>query len=493
MSLSNFISGIAAKYSSLRSSLRARVAFGVALPVMALMIGVSIIHSWRELALIEEQIRSSAIQLGDVLNFSISHAMIIKDEGHLLSSFSDVSELENVHLVQIIGVSGQVLVTSEENSQQAPISIEDPECRACHQHSPGSLPRAVELQTQTNILRISTPISNSPECLECHEETDHHLGVLLIDMSLSDVRSHVKEDLWIDFAITVFATLIISVGLFHLLDRIVVRRIEALREPLTAYAAGNYSVRLEKSAEIEDEICQLVETFNQMADEIARNALEINERSKVRQMAIVDERERIARELHDGVAQVLGYVTTKSNAVRIIMEKNRLDDADRHLQQLDNAAADLFVDIREAILGLRVTSQVDSDLSEALDDYVQQFNQMSEVNARLVLPADPMVSLPPETVLHVLRVVQEALTNARKHARATQIWVEVTQNNCLVHLEISDNGQGFTPRDALLVNNESFGLRTMQERADEIGAELSVRSEVGSGTIVNLNLAIDDE
>ncbi len=484
---------IMSKILPIRTSLRARVALGVALPLLLMMVGLSLFHYLREVQILEEQIRLSAVQLGDMLNNSISHAMLIKDDKHLMSALSDVSSMENVDRVQIVGISGKVLVASEVVEESEIMGVGEPQCWACHQYTAGNRPRAVELDTFPDTLRISTPVLNYPECLECHRETEHHLGVLLIDMSLADMRNHLRDDLRMGIAITILATAVITIGMFHLLNRLVVRRIESFREPLTAYATGEYSLRLAKCNKIEDEICQLAATFNHMADEIERYTLELDELNKIRQQAIIAERERISRELHDGVAQVLGYVTTKSNAVRLMLQKNHLEDADRHLHQLEIAAQDLFVDIREAILGLRVASQVDSNLPDALADYVQQFNLMSEVTARLELPSKPLKSLPPETVLHMLRVVQEALTNARKHAQATQIRVALSQERGTLYLEVYDNGQGFTQREISRGKNGNFGLSTMQERADEIGALLKMHSEIGTGTHVKLILNIDGE
>lgn len=481
-------SKIKERFSVIRTSLRFRVALGVAFPVMLMMTGLSLFHYWRELEILEEQIRLSAIQLGDLLNNSISHAMVIKDEDHLLTSFSDVTQMENVQRVEIIGISGKILASSEEKPITIPIRLNDPECWNCHQYTPGERPRAVELQTQPNVLRVSTPISSTSQCLDCHQESDHHLGVLLIDMSLEDVRAHLLEDLRLDLTITILATLLITIGMFHLLNRLVVRRIESFREPLNAYASGDYSLRLERCGRIEDEICQLAQTFNDMADEIERYTQEMDTRSKVRHRAVIEERERIARELHDGVAQVLGYVTTKSNAVRLMLQKGRLEEADHHLRQLEIAAQDQFVDIRGAILGLRVASQVGSDLARSLFDYVEQFNQLSEVSAKLAMPGTSIDDLSPETVLHMLRVVQEALTNARKHSLATSIQVAVSRENGSIKLDIHDNGVGFSLSEISEMNTENFGLKTMRERADEIGAKLHIHSEIGHGTLVSLVL-----
>ena len=481
-------------FAVFRTSLRVRVAFGVALPVFVALMLTSSLHYWREYLTMEEQVRINAIALGDMLNNSVSHAMQIKDNQHLMDVLSDVGRLDMVHMVQIVGISGKVLVSSDRSTINETLDVRDSECWVCHQIPIEERPRTIELETAESVLRIASPIANFEQCNSCHAENQSHLGILLIDASLQKSIAHLINDLRIDLIISLLMTSMTSFGVYWLVSRQVVQRIESLQGPILAYTAGDYSARIPKhNPYSDDELDQLASSFNHMADEIRRYTHKLDELSEVRQQAIYDERERIARELHDGVAQVLGYVATKSNAVRIMVKKNRLKDADRHLKQLENAVQEQFGDVRQAILGLRIASQVDSDLPETLKDYIVQFNQMSEVDAQLVLPAAPMLSLPPETVLHLLRVVQEALTNARKHAQASQIRVEITQNNGFVRLEISDNGQGFTHRETLLSSNRSFGLRTMQERADEIGAQLQIRSEVGQGTRVSLALSIGED
>ncbi len=482
-----------ARFSVIRTSLRVRVALGVAFPVLLMMAGLSFFHYWRELDILEEQIRLSAVQLGDVLNSSISHAMVIKNDGHLLTSFSDVSQMENVRRVEIVGISGKVLVSSRSMPDLSPISFEDPECWNCHQYALSDRPRAIEMESQPNVLRVSAPISSSEKCRECHDGNDHHLGVLLIDMSLEDVRSHLKEDLRLDLAITVTATIIITLGMIHLLNNLVVRRIEKFREPIAAFTAGDYSIRLEKSSKIEDEIDQLVQTFNGMADEIDRYTQKMTTLSIVRQQAINEERERIARELHDGIAQVLGYVGTKVMAVRVNIQKGNLTEADRQLTQLEQAARQVSMDVREGILGLKISSQVDNDLLKSLNDYIQHFNNLSDVNVELRHRHGININLMPEEVFHLMRITQEALTNSRKHGHSSQVYVSLERKNGMLYLEIVDDGYGFRVQKALEESQGHFGLSTMCERAQNIGAEMDIQSELGVGTRVVVRMNLEGE
>jgi signal transduction histidine kinase len=484
---------ITPQFSVFRSSLRARVAIGVAFPVFISLIGLSLVHYWQDTNVLGDQARSYAAQLGDILNTSISHTMLIKDSGHLLTTLTDVNRLDIVQQVQIVGVSGNLLAASGIETGLGPLDQLNSGCWECHQFSANERPRSVELREPIETLRISTTISNQPECRACHQETSAHLGVLLIDISLNDIKAHTNQALYRNLTISIFSTVLITMGVYWLMNRLVVRRIEAFREPIAAYAAGDHSARIEKCEQIYDEICQLGATFNDMADEIEQHTLEQEERGKVRQKAIVEERERIARELHDGLAQVLGYVGTKVMAVRLNLQKDNVGEADRQLCQLEEAARGVSLDVREGILGLKMASQVDTDLVAALKEYIRQYNNLSDVHADLQLPSDVLVSLMPEEVLHLLRIVQEALTNSRKHAHASQAFVTLEKNNGTLFLEVRDNGTGFNLQSALEKRNGNFGITTMQERAEEIGANIDICAQPGEGTSIIVKFELEGE
>ena len=481
------------EFSVFRSSLRARVAIGVAFPVFISLIGLSLIHYWQDLSVLGDQASSYAAQLGDILNTSISHTMLIKDSGHLMTTLEDVNRLDIVQQVQIVGVSGNLLATSGIETGLSPLDQLNSGCWECHQFPADERPRSVELSDPVETLRISTTISNQPECQACHQETGAHLGVLLIDISMDDIKAHTNQALYRNLAISIISTILLTIGVYWLMHRLVVHRIEAFREPIAAYASGDHSARIEKSEQIYDEIFQLGLTFNEMADEIEQHTLKQEERSKVRQKAIIDERERIARELHDGLAQVLGYVGTKVMAVRLNLQKKNIQEADRQLMQLEEAARGVSLDVREGILGLKMASQVDANLVAALEEYIRQYNNLSSVRAELNLPSDVMITLMPEEVLHLLRIVQEALTNARKHAHASRAFVSLEKNNGTLLLEVSDNGTGFNIQSALEQSSGNFGITMMQERAEEIGATIDFSAQPGEGTSIVVKFALEGE
>lgn len=437
----------------------------------------------------DEYARISAVQLGEALKSSISHAMIVNDNSHLLTTLIDVGKLENISEIQIIGSSGVVLTSSNGGSISKPaIDFYAPECWICHQSPVQSRPRTVDLDIEKDILRVSTPIENQDACIKCHEDTGTHLGILLIDISLKALHTDVLQEMHISFGISFLITLLITAGVFGLVNRLVVTRIESFREPIAAYAAGNHAMRIQKDSRINDEICQLADTFNQMADDIEHYTREQDARSKLRQRAINEERERIVRELHDGIAQVLGYVNTKAIAVRLMLQQGKTDAAEQHLRQLEEAARGVSVDVRDAILGLRIAGGADANLPTALHEYVARFNLLSDLPVQLELVANCEGILPPEIVLHLLRIVQEALSNIRKHARAEKVDVILDCQPEQILLEIRDDGCGFDVQNLSHRQHDQFGLATMHERAKSIHAGLKIVSAPGEGTRVILQV-----
>jgi signal transduction histidine kinase len=159
--------------------------------------------------------------------------------------------------------------------------------------------------------------------------------------------------------------------------------------------------------------------------------------------------------------------------------------------QLEEAARGLFVDVREAILGLKMTGRADVRLAAMLTEYARHFSQLADLPVEVAIaPSVEQLALPPESELQLLRIVQEALSNVRKHSRASSACVCVSNGGPLLELTISDDGQGFDPdaRYGDAGGRPHFGLSTMRERAEAIGAEFRLDSQPGQGTKVTVRL-----
>ena len=210
-------------------------------------------------------------------------------------------------------------------------------------------------------------------------------------------------------------------------------------------------------------------------------------REQQRQGAILGERDRIARELHDSMAQVLG-----STHLRLRRLIGRPDVADRpaviaELSDLADVADEAFRDVREAILGLREASQP-RGLFESLEAYLEKYSIQSGVAAMLETGLEGEPSIPTSSEIQIIRVIQEALTNVRKHAGATTARIRVsnvgTGAGAGLMIVIEDDGRGFDPGATVVRKDGGYGLQTMRERMDLAGGTLRVDSAIGRGTRV---------
>lgn len=194
----------------------------------------------------------------------------------------------------------------------------------------------------------------------------------------------------------------------------------------------------------------------------------------VRALAAAEERSRIAREMHDGVAQEivgLGYIVDEIESISDHQQTRELASA------LRAEITRLVSEIRFSIFDLR-HEVTDGRLSGSLADYAREVSRNTELRVHLSL-AESGPPLPPRIAAEVLRVAQEAIGNVRKHARAMNLWVTLESDGSSLHLEVRDDGVGHAePRE------RHWGLQTMRERAAGIGAELHVTPRPGGGTTV---------
>ena len=198
--------------------------------------------------------------------------------------------------------------------------------------------------------------------------------------------------------------------------------------------------------------------------------------------AALTERDRIARELHDSLAQVLGVTHLR---LRGISQGGDLASAaaTREVTELAELCHEAYQDVREAILGLREGNRVDRTLIENLTTYVATFSRTSGVETSLACSAGNDLRLSPAAEVQLIRVIQEALTNVRKHSGATRASVTISEDPEHVMFAVTDNGQGFAQH---LVAGDGFGLSIMRERAESVHGRLRIRSRPGDGTVVQV-------
>ncbi len=207
---------------------------------------------------------------------------------------------------------------------------------------------------------------------------------------------------------------------------------------------------------------------------------------QVQDMAALKERERLARELHDSIAQVLGYLRVEVCQVEQLIGQGDEKNARQVLKEVDRVAELAYEDVREAILGLRSTALSKAGLVPLLKEYVETFSIQNQLEAEVKIEPGLNFSLLPKVEIQLMRIVQEALTNVRKHSKATRVTVTFSGDGHGVEVVVKDNGCGFDRASVPGGAGHHFGLYTMRERAESVGGRLDVDSAPGKGTRVVL-------
>jgi signal transduction histidine kinase len=210
--------------------------------------------------------------------------------------------------------------------------------------------------------------------------------------------------------------------------------------------------------------------------------------AQAEEIATARERLRIAHEMHDGIAQVLGYVNTKVQAAKQYFRVGKTEEGNQQLEQLAVSARQAYSDVRESIVGLRTLPGRDRSLADVLAEFLQHWKDQSGIEAGLTI--DPALRLEVSVELQIVRIIQESLTNVRKHARATTARVDVHRHDGQLVVSIHDDGAGFNPEATARGEFPKFGLTTMHERAASIRGSLDIDSAPGQGTTVRFTMPL---
>jgi signal transduction histidine kinase len=200
------------------------------------------------------------------------------------------------------------------------------------------------------------------------------------------------------------------------------------------------------------------------------------------QLAVVKERERLARELHDSVTQSLYSLTLLSEAGRRLAITGDLDRVEKHLDRLGDISQQALKEMRLLVYELRPLVLRREGLVGALQQRLDAVEKRAGIEARLLTEGEMELATPVEEALY--RIAQEALNNALKHAAATSVTVHISTEDDRVTLEIVDNGKGFNPQDS--GNMGGLGLVSMRERAEKLDGTVTVISAPEKGTSVQV-------
>jgi two-component system NarL family sensor kinase len=208
-------------------------------------------------------------------------------------------------------------------------------------------------------------------------------------------------------------------------------------------------------------------------------ARDITAHKQAQVASILEERNRMAREIHDTLAQAFTGILAQVGAANQVLTDD-LEATQAHLDLIKELARTGLTEARRSVVALRPQLLEEGSLQSALHRLVAQL-RTAAMDTTLYYEIEGVVySLPTEVESNLLRIGQEALTNAIRHANADEIRVELVYDRDQVCLRVKDNGQGFGVGS--IPSSEGFGLLGMSERAERIGAQLTIRSQPGQGT-----------
>jgi two-component system nitrate/nitrite sensor histidine kinase NarX len=200
---------------------------------------------------------------------------------------------------------------------------------------------------------------------------------------------------------------------------------------------------------------------------------------------VSQERTFLARELHDSIAQALAFLKIQVHLMRDALAGGDAAQVHQALGEIDTGVRECYGDVRELLVHFRTRANAE-DIEPALQTTLRKFEHQTGLKTAMQMQGQGM-PLAPALQVQVLHIVHEALSNVRKHARATQVWLDVQQQPQW-RFEVRDDGEGFAAADGA-PDETHVGLRIMAERAERIGASVDVLSTPGRGTSIVLTLS----
>jgi signal transduction histidine kinase len=201
-----------------------------------------------------------------------------------------------------------------------------------------------------------------------------------------------------------------------------------------------------------------------------------------REAGVLDERQRMAAEIHDTIAQGLTGVVTQLEAAE--QASDRPEDWQRHVRNAIGLARDSLAEARRSVEGSRPERLETARLPDALADVAREWSELNGIPVEVTTTGD-VQPLHPEVEVALLRTAQEALANVAKHANAASAWLTLSYMGDVVSLDVRDDGVGFTVPSSTEGRDSGFGLSAMRQRVNRVAGTLAIESEPGAGTAVS--------
>lgn len=202
--------------------------------------------------------------------------------------------------------------------------------------------------------------------------------------------------------------------------------------------------------------------------------------------AILLERERISREIHDGLAQAIGYVNIQMQRIGKMLEQEQFQQAAQEVRAVREVIAESYGEIRDSITNLRL-EHTHIDFLDWLKDHAHDFQRTTGLSVELMID-ETLADISEEAKIQLIRVIQEALTNIKKHANATRVAIRMKQQAESLRITISDDGRGLSDTQQVKPYSGGQGLKIMKERIQSVNGTFSIHSALNEGTTIEIQL-----
>ncbi|MDO7908874.1 sensor histidine kinase [Paenibacillus sp. JX-17] len=272
------------------------------------------------------------------------------------------------------------------------------------------------------------------------------------------------------------------------------RRLEILRETLLKWEKGNPSPPVlaglgdDEVGQLGDQLGRISKKWEEQVSSLQRlstNNAQLAEQARV--SAIMEERQRLARELHDAVSQQLFAISMTATAVGRTLEKD-FDKAQRQIALIEEMAAVAQSEMRALLLHLRPVYLEGKHLEQGLRELIRELQ--TKVPMDIIFEMDDGIQLVKGIENHLFRIIQEAMSNTLRHAKANKMEIRIQQRPDALRVMIRDDGVGFALDDK---KQASYGLSTMQERVIEIGGAIQFITAPGKGTRIEITVPVIEE
>jgi len=208
-------------------------------------------------------------------------------------------------------------------------------------------------------------------------------------------------------------------------------------------------------------------------------------------LIVIEEQERIARDLHDNLGQLLAFISIQAQGVRQEFMDAGVEIASNNLDKLVGVTQTAHAELRAYIKNARKLALIEKDFISALNNEIETFQKLCDIKINTNIPRGfNGQDLSPHTKVNIINIVKEALNNVVKHARAQKVTVSIINEPGLLGIAVEDDGQGFDINENSVSSREKYGIRIMEERAEEIGAQIDINSTIGTGTRILLQVPV---